>query len=370
MESINKNIITVDMLPKPICTGNKYINYSNGVETTHENKDYGATDFIEIKTYANVLKINNLNFKSNNAAGLAFYDANKQYISGYQYNRDTNLSLEVPKDAKYIRFTVMMTELDELNCFTESLIKQVVIKNSEKIDNINNKQNFLYEDKFDYCQIFHKISGIGDSLMSGELAYNDSEQDKEVYIDCYNYSWLSNLSKNIGATATHYSSGGRTTKTWLSKYLPELKKEDPKPSAYYIALGTNDRSRINLGTIEDCGTDKETFYGMYSKIITEIRAFNPNAKIFCCSLYLKPEDKLVQTYCKAIEEISKRYKCYYLDFINRFGNEYKDNFMVSLNHFTAPGYVRVAKQMQQLTNEIIKNNYEDFSFIGINYKEI
>ncbi|MDM0746470.1 SGNH/GDSL hydrolase family protein [Clostridium perfringens] len=355
---------------RPICTRGKYINYTNGVETRHDNQDLGVTNFIKIEPNVTTLEINNLNYKSNDFGGLAFYNEDKEFISGYQYNNNTHVTLDIPKNAKYVRATILMTSLDILTIITKSTINDGLTKLSEKIDDIDNKQTKLEDSIFDYCQIFHRISGVGDSLMSGELAYYDEEQGRNVYIDCYKYSWLSNLCKNIGATATHYSSGGRTTKTWLQEYLTKLKTEDPKPSAYYIGLGTNDLSYVTLGAIEDCGTDKETFYGMYSKIITEIQAFNPNAKIFCCSLYYKPENDTVQTYCKAIKDISEKYKCYYLDFVNRFGNEYKSNNMVSLGHFTAPGYVRVAKQMQQLTNEIIRDNIKDFNFLGVRYKDI
>ncbi|MBI6052359.1 SGNH/GDSL hydrolase family protein [Clostridium perfringens] len=354
----------------PTCEKNKYINYTNGVETPHDNENLGVTNFIDIELDATVLKITNLNYTANDWSGLAFYDVNKRFISGHQYNRDTNLTLKIPTNAKYLRATVLMTSLDTLTIVTMSSINEGIIKLSRKIEDINNKQLTFEDNTFDYCQIFHRISGIGDSLMSGEVAYYDEELGKNVYTDCYNYSWLSNLCKNIGATATHYSNGGRTTKTWLQDCLATLKNENPKSSAYYIGLGTNDIRYVTLGTIEDCGTDNETFYGMYSKIIREVQAFNPNAKIFCCSLYFNPRGDSVKAYCKAIKEMSEKYKCYYIDFVNRFGNEYSNSNLVSVGHFTNPGYVRVAKQMQQLTNEIIRDNIKDFNFLGIKYKDI
>ena len=224
-------------------------------------------------------------------------------------------------------------------------------------------------DNYDYCQIFHKIAGVGDSLMSGELAYRDEATQQNKYIDCYKYSWLSNLCKNIGAEAVHYSCGGRTTKTWLEDYLNKLKAEKVKPSAYFVALGTNDTSHVELGTVEDCGTDNETFYGMYSKILNEIKQFNPNAKIFCFSLYFYSTSTIVQNYCKAIKTMSDKYGCYYVDFLNAY--KYNDSSIyVNLGHFTAPGYVQVGKQIQILINDIITKYPDDFKFIGINYKDI
>ena len=354
-------------IPYSISDVGSYIAYNSG-NVVGGTPKLSCTDYIDVDNMDSIT-IYNLNYTANDGGGLAFYDINKMYISGHQYNRDINLIVDIPANAKYMRATVSMTSLDTLTIVTKSTIKEGLTKLGNKIDDLNNKQNRLEEDKTDYCQIFHRISGIGDSLMSGEVAYYDEELGKNVYTDCYNYSWLSNLCKNIGATATHYSNGGRTTKTWLQDCLATLKSENPKSSCYYIGLGTNDIRYVTLGTIEDCGTDNETFYGMYSKIIREVQAFNPHAKIFCCSLYFNPRGESVKAYCKAIREMSEKYKCYYIDFVNRFGNEYSNSDLVSCGHFTNPGYVKVAKQMQQLTNEIIRDN-KDFNFLGIKYKDI
>ena len=143
-----------------------------------------------------ILEIYNLGYKSNDLGGLAFYDDTKSYISGYQYNEANNLVLDIPNDTKYIRATVMMPQVDVLTIITKTILNNSIDKLTKKITDLEVK-----EDTFDYCKIFHKISGIGDSLMSGELAYYDEEQGRNVYIDCYNYSWLSNLCKDIGATA-------------------------------------------------------------------------------------------------------------------------------------------------------------------------
>lgn len=349
-------------------TPSSYISHSTGGCATHNIESYCSTNYISLLEGVQELEILH-NYRGIDLAGLAFYDVNKKYITGVQYNGKSIIKVNVPSEARYVRCTVYGANNNHYIKSCMNTVEQIITL-SEEVASINNALQ-QREANYDYCQIFHKIAGIGDSLMSGELAYYDSEAGSNKYIDCYNYSWLSNLCKNIGATPVHYSSGGRTVKSWLNDYLTKMKSESPKPSAYYIALGTNDLTYTELGNETDCNTDNETFYGLYSKIINEVKTFNPNAIIFCCSLYYNPTSEKVKKYCNAIKYMAERYNCYYIDFINNYGSFYAGNSnFVSVGHFTAPGYIRVGKEIQQLTNEIIKNNPDPFKFIGLNHKDI
>ena len=242
------------------------------------------------------------------------------------------------------------------------------------IDNVAEyiAQNEIEEkDNTNYMQIFHKIAGIGDSLMSGEIGYWDSTQNKSVYVDCYNYSWLSNICKNIGAEAVHYSCGGRTAKKWLAWDLEKMTAETVKPSAYFIALGTNDMVSETLGTISDCDSDTaDTFYSNYAKIITEVKTFNPKAKIFCFSLYFSINNDNFENYNNAIKAIANKYNVYYVDFYNKYKYDQYNDPLIQFGHFTADGYVKVAEQIQGMINEIVKNNHDDFKLLPIDFLDI
>ena len=285
---------------------------------------------------------------------------------------DTDVKLKVPLNAVYVRFTVKTESVNGVVVTNLTTVKDSINNLLENGVNVSQGTSDL---DYDYCQIFHKIAGIGDSLMSGELAYYNDEGDR-TYVDCIKYSWLSNLCKNIGAEPVHYSRGGLTTKTWLERKLSEMKAEVVLPSAYYIALGTNDatNSTVALGTVTDCGTDNDTFYGYYSKIINEVKKFNPHAKIFCCSLYFMSSsvsEDSAQKYSNAVKEMCAKYGCYYIDFLNNYGGNYKGaNPFISVGHFTSPGYVRVGKEIQELTNQIICKNQNDFKFVGLYHQEI
>ena len=350
---------------EPVFTENSYINYRNGVMTEHNSLN--SSDFITLNKKHTKLYVDNLHYPGNDLAGLCFYDKDQKILQGYQYNKDVSIEIDIPIKAYYARIT---TAESPVTIYSTCGIFELANKNCDRLNDLENTIDKMSSaGDYDYCQIFHKIAGIGDSLMSGELVYYDEAQQKNQYIDCYKYSWLSNLCKNIGAEAVHYSSGGRTTKTWLERYLTDLKAETVKPSAYFVALGTNDNGKVELGTADDCGTNNETFYGMYSRILNEIKQFNPNAKIFCFSLYFNPTSDTVQNYCKAIKTMSDKYGCYYVDFLNAYKYDYSSIY-VSGGHFTAPGYVRVGKQIQMLINNIINKYQNSFKFIGIDYKNI
>ena len=344
--------------PEYVLIDGCYIRHSDGGVTTLAS--LGASDFIDVTT-ASFISIKDLNYPGNDLAGLCFYDRNKRFIQGYQYNKDVHLRLEIPKEAYYTRFTYPLKYKDTLSVSLEA-------NYFNGLDKVRQEINQEAPLTYDYTQILHKIAGIGDSLMSGELAYKEGEANR--YVDCYNYSWLSNLSKNVGAICVHYSNGGATASSWLSKWASVMESEEVKPSAYYIALGTNDSTRVPLGTVEDCGTDAQTFYGTYSKIIERVQAFNPKARIFCCSLYFSPNNANVKDFCQAIKTMAEMYGCIYIDFLNTYGKTYTGAEFVSVGHFTSLGYVRVGKEMQKLTNDAIHKNLDRFNFIGIDYKDI
>jgi hypothetical protein len=351
-------------------TPNYYIVYTNGNNVTHTSADYQITDYIELKPGHTSITVTH--GKTNtDLSGFAFYDKNKGFIQGVQNSANQINTVDIPENATYIRCTIMASVDGDITSTMN--LKNSIYSLNEDVAEIKSK---IKEDEisYNYCQIFHKIAGIGDSLMSGEIgAHGPGEATR--WIDCYNYSWLSNLCKIIGAEAVHYSSGGRTVKSWLDGFLDVMKAEKVKPSAYFIALGTNDRSYVSLGTEADCDTDAETFYGMYSKIINEVKTFNPNATIFCCSLYFSPSDNTTIQYCNAIKYMADKYGCYYIDFVNAHpeysqnGNVIREKFIAN-GHFTTHGYVRVGHEMLQLANEVIYNNSEDLKFMSQHYMDL
>lgn len=217
-----------------------------------------------------------------------------------------------------------------------------------------------------YAEIFHVLGVIGDSLASGEIAYQSSGQN--VFVDKYEYSWLSNICRNCGTTPKHYSKGGMMAKSWLEDAggMRTAFENDSACNAYFIALGTNDRGQgETLGDITDT-SGTETFVGYMKEIIGLIHAKAPYAVIFLVSTY--SNSSLDEPWNEMIEAIADLYDyCYFVDFVGNAdiyttsGSPY-----TSLNHFTTPAYVEVAKTIQNLVNDIVYNNYADFMLFAVN----
>ena len=339
-----------------------YIRYTDGQAISHTSEGYQMTDYITLESgYSTLEVVHGAN--GADLSGMAFYDHNMLFISGIQNSSSGMNIVDIPDNAVYVRCTIMARATSP-SISSTMFVMDAIQKLSDDVQAIKNDNDITVKSPYNYCQIFHKIAGIGDSLMSGEIGTHGPGEEKKWY-DRWNYSWLSNLCKNIGAEAVHYSKGGETTKSWLSNFLTDMKNESIKPSAYFIALGTNDKTYVTLGSEADCDTDAETFYGMYSKIIKEVQTFNPNAAIFCVSLYFSPNDAGTINFSNAVKYMADKYGCYYIDFISNHP-EYSSgnikNLFVSNGHFTTPGYVRVGQDMLDLANQVIYNNPNEFKF--------
>lgn len=215
-----------------------------------------------------------------------------------------------------------------------------------------------------YMMMFESLCGIGDSLMSGALSYRDSSGDLQGK-DVYGNSWLSTIARQNGSTRKHLSSGGTTTQTWITKHADEL-QSDPVYSAYFIGLGTNDAyfKKYELGTIDDAkGTN--TFVGYYKDVIERVRAKAPNSAIFCLSLYSTAND--YNDYSNMINEITKLYSgVFFVDIINKSDVIIETSGYSSAGHFTTLGYIKLAKNIVKIVNDIIKNNMSYFDMYAWN----
>lgn len=259
------------------------------------------------------------------------------------------------------------TELDKKVYSERFLEKTYNTQNAGKSLVVDSDGNTKPMFNRDYMQIFHKICVIGDSLSSGEIVKDG------IGVDCYEWSWLSNICKKIGATAIHSSRGGIAVKDWFYFYnTGEYKDSDfDDCDAVFIAMGTNDAgSRKDqysggIGSASDETTD-DTFCGYYKKLVEMVHEKNPDCKIFCMSLYSQNSSFI--PYSDAIEEICKLYSyCYFVDFASN-----SDVLLASESeyctggHFNSYGYVLAAEIIHALTNKVIMENKNDFRFVGIN----
>lgn len=86
----------------------QYINYNNG--NLAELETLNASDYIEITGLAKIKIENIMSRNTADARGLAYYDKNKNFISGVQYpSQSTSITNIAPLNARYFRFTYYKT---------------------------------------------------------------------------------------------------------------------------------------------------------------------------------------------------------------------------------------------------------------------
>ncbi len=214
-----------------------------------------------------------------------------------------------------------------------------------------------------YCDLalFSRFGVVGDSYASGELVYNSTSADK------YDISWGQILARKKGTTCTNYSAGGLTTRSWLTnaKGLSKLLNAQAD-NIYYLALGINDYYSLGtnyLGTIADItdnyANNPDTFYGNYAKIIEQIQAHAPHAKMVLFTV--ADTGTTAAQFNTAIIAIAEHYGIPYIrqtDDAYFTSNAYKNT--MSGGHPRAVAYSGMACAFERLLNKCIISNYEYF----------
>ena len=333
-----------------------YVNYL-GVFTAH-------TDYYHIDLNVNVGDKISVNTYSVSGAISVF--AQKD---GSTYTPLVVADTNSRKTYTYIATKKMTVTVSYLNATKSGTVSfNVDADNIERI--IKDYQNNITQSQINFAEMFHRVGVIGDSLASGEIAYQSGGSN--VYVDKYEYSWLSNLCRNCGTTAVHYSKGGMMAKTWLednggmrTKYANDI-ANNQECNAYFIALGTNEiGTGATLGTISDAaGTD--SFVGYMRQIIELIHTDAPNSVVFLVSTYASGSTS--NTWSDMIESIAGLYSyCYYVNFIgNTDIYTTSDSPYTSLGHFTTPAYVQVGRTINDIVNKIVSDNYSDFMLFAVN----
>lgn len=219
--------------------------------------------------------------------------------------------------------------------------------------------------------MFETFGIIGDSYASGEI-YTPNGSGGYNAQDYYNLSWGQIMSRMCGNVCTNFSKGGLTTETWLSdnKGLPLLQSESAK-QLYICALGINDASKKGtdyIGSASDMGTENNTFYGNYHKIIQAIKSKNQSALIILLTI---PQvswisESYVNAFNDAIIDIANRSQVPFEDIsIDSFyKSDFFKNNMVQ-NHPTAINYSAMGKANKRLLEKCISEHPTYFKeYIG------
>ena len=215
------------------------------------------------------------------------------------------------------------------------------------------------------CKIFKRVACCGDSYTSGHM----TDPDGNVHGVMEDYAWPHYMSKLTGNDWINCGQSGANAVTWQTAWRGLTKAKDiGKVQAYIIGLMINDcgggENGIELGTVSDIGTEAKTYYGGMSKIIRELNAISPKAKIFVCTCPRTSGN--YPAYNQAVYDIVSAYKNNYplhcLDLLAKaelFGipSLINDDYY---GHFTAAGYEQCAEMLSVIMSDYINEHITEF----------
>ena len=251
-------------------------------------------------------------------------------------------------------------------------------------DNPLNSNNI----NMNYLQIFRTMAVIGDSLASGRFNGGGEEGDEDATngITDYSMSWIQMLARKSGVTAFNLSRGGMDTRGFFTykrtdlpgePYIRDLLNEPTWfAECYFIALGHNDKNHysstgVTLGTESDIGTDANTYYANYARIISAIQEYHPYSKIFCITMRddqdmsVNPANLNFHNMNIAIRCMPNHFKnCYVLD-MGYYYNAPAPSWGKTGAHGNAMGYLYYGEQISALCAAYIKSHTTDFKYVQL-----
>lgn len=228
-------------------------------------------------------------------------------------------------------------------------------------DGADGKDGKDAESQYTDFSLFEEWGIVGDSYASGHIVL-DGVVGKHRAV-----SWGQILARKCGNTCVAFADSGLTTKTWLtSEYGLSLLKATPRQQLYVLALGINDAnvSVAYIGTEADIATHADTFYGNYARIIEEIQAYAPKAKLVIATI--ASQEKNYPLANEAIVNIAEHFG---IPLITQTDDPYFQSEFYLANkiggHPNAISYAGMAAAFKRMIEKAIVENYAYFAdYIG------
>lgn len=351
-----------------------------------ENIGGASTDYISVKE-GDVVHFTQFSIFSTMLKGACF-NRSKEFVGMIStvYCPDITINgkefyFTVPSGVSYVVLSLLKKDIDKVMLTINNDYPSEYIPYGYSLTDKVNVEIDKGENDYSYLiQSFRTIGVVGDSLASGEVCSNNSASTNH---DMYEHSWLQYIARFYGFTGINFSRGGLSTTTWLtSKYGLSLAQADEnKCQCYIIGLGANDMKYdidTHLGTSADVGTDANTFYGNYSRIISELKAIQPKAKFFVITMsWLYTENSTYADYCRQINE-AIRYiaentdNCYLIDLEDDelyYTQDVQDN--MRSGHYNAIGYNMMGMHLAKIIGNYMYEHQDEFrqvEFIGTEWE--
>ena len=300
-------------------------------------------------------------------------------FSGRGYATNVNLLSKVESDGTVIEpirkstdsslvtveYTAPTDMYVAISCTSSSLSTIIIYK--KDVEDVQNKYQMF--------TAFNKFGVIGDSLSSGEIAYWDGTQN--VYVDNIDNSWGQYMARRYGLECINFSRGGLNTRSWLtdSEGLPKLIASGNLCKAYIIGLGVNDANKLGAGylgtsndiNLADYTQNADTYYGNYGRIIGNIKAIQPNAKIFLLTI---PDTGSQYTiFNNAVRTIANMFdNVYLIDLYTLYLSYFTTGFIhdnLRAGHYNAIAYNYMATLLYDWICDFMYNSYTEFKQIDL-----
>ena len=332
----------------------------------HNGGNYMTTKFIDLNLLNGVTITYDHN-ASASAAKVSLFDANLVFV-GYTMaeTNAANLRSQFPT-AKYARFS-----LSNQNESTLSVVSDIDARISESA------KTYLGAPTPLAAKMFQRVGCIGDSYTAGFIIKGATLANNTYP----SYSWPHHMKQLTGHVWDNYGLGGSTAKQWVlgAARLNEVQQSGHKCQAYVVGLMINDINEGNpyytpLGSVADIGTNADTYYAYYYKLVKAIVEVNPNAKIFCNTC--PKVGATYRNYNQAVRDIVKHchdteglhvYCCdiagekYFTEAY--YGNQlYTDDYLNG--HYSAIGYEFMAECYVKVLSDVVIENLDEMQDIHL-----
>ena len=329
------------------------------LSSTGNNSSSSSTTIIRTKSHVHISE-NEFNYEVPNGYTLdvAVYDGNTFEGKTSNITGNGTFSLE---SGHNIRLVLQKSSGDDIPTEDGYLVNISVIKGIvDSVTSITSKIDRNTLISYMSFSIFQKFGVIGDSFASGSIHHPDDGG----WTGNYDMSWVQILARSCGAEAVNFTKGGLSTKTWLTDATYGLAKllSTPAQQLYIIALGINDNTQINAGTLtlgsisdinDDYTQNPDTFFGNYGRIIGNIKTYAPYAKIACLSV-ARLQERNMDVY---IQQIANKFG---IPFIDLTADPYFTSVIFYGSMFSSHpivyGYAGMAKAIERLICLDVFNN--------------
>ena len=284
------------------------------------------------------------------SAGLAFYDGNRNFVSGVSSNVqkwNTEVTTDIPVNAHYFRYTTHNTYLpfEDSSAYVISALKNVVL----------NKEDKSPAPAVPYEYAVGKGLCIGDSLTSGAY-YAQGWTGASIQ---QNYPYY--LGRMLNCEVTNGGRSGWSASDWYRDYITAHNYADY--DTVIIWLGTNYGCSVMPTDAEieafvpDANVSPETAnQALYLiKIVETIQEANPDCFILVCGVFASKSDVTANN--DVVQQIAAKYGLHYVD-TTELSTSVKPELHAGIAnvHFGKAGNIYIANKFANEIRSIISEN--------------